>query len=85
MNAFGLFLERARPRSPTKDYREGRTPRDFPRPDEREYWARRVAAGELELGHLFKYPYGFFGLRRHSPNSELNQVCWDQSFRLFTS
>ena len=46
---------------------------------------RRVSAGTMELGHLFKYPYGFYGLRKHSGNQKLNEVCLDNSYRLFTS
>ncbi len=85
LNAFQLFVKKARPRSRHKDYREERPKKDFPHPHGKEYWVRRVSAGTMELGHLFKYPYGFYGLRRHSGNQKLNEVCLDNSHRLFAS
>lgn len=85
LNAFQLAVKTARPRSPGKDYRAERPRKQFIRPDRKEYWERRVAAGTLELGHLFKYPYGFLGLRRHSKNQALNDVCTENSHRLFRS
>ncbi len=85
LNAFRLAVKTARPGSPAKDYRAGRPKVEFLRPDRRAYWERRAATGTMELGHLFKYPYGFFGLRRHSKNEVLNEVCIDNSYRLFRS
>lgn len=85
LNAFKLAVKNARPRSPGKGYREDRKRVEFVRPTSKAYWDRRVAAGTMELGHLFKYPYGFFGLRRQSKNPELNTVCLDNSYRLFAS
>ena len=35
------------------------------------------------LGHLFKYPYGFYGLMRHVPDGPLSQSCWDEAYRIF--
>ncbi|HZN40209.1 MAG TPA: hypothetical protein VFD82_15490 [Planctomycetota bacterium] len=84
LNAFQLAVARARPRSPRKAYTEARERREFLRPDGKQYWVRRVA-GDMELGHVFKYPYGFFGLRRHSQNQVLNDVCFENSYRLFRS
>ena len=85
IHAYRLAVQTARPRSPVGDYKADRPKVKFLRPDQREYWKRRVSAGTLELGHLFKYPYGFFGVRKHSKNPELNEVCLNHSHRLFPS
>jgi hypothetical protein len=85
LNAYQLALRTARPKSARKDYTAERPKKPFVFPDRQEYWKRRVAAEDLELGHLFKYPYGFLGLRRHSSNLALNDVCTANSFRLFRS
>ncbi len=85
LNAFQLAVKIARPTAAGADWTAKRRKVEFLRPDRIDYWKRRAAAGSMELGHLFKYPYGYFGVRRHSTNEALKQVCTDQSFRLFTS
>ncbi len=85
LGAFKLAVRTARPRSPGKNYKAVRPKTEFLRPDGKGYWERRVAADSMEIGHLFKYPYGFFGLRNQSKNKELNAVCLDNSYRLFWS
>jgi len=85
LNAFKLALKAARPQSPGNGYRAERKKVEFLRPNCKAYWDRRVSAGTMELGHLFKYPYGFFGLRRHCKNPELSDVCMENSYRLFRS
>jgi len=85
LNAYQLAIKQARPRAPGKDYKAERPKVEFLRPDAKQYWERRAAAGSVELGHMFKYPYGFFGLIRQSKNQELNEVCLANSHRLFRS
>ena len=85
LHAFGLAVGRARPRTRGPHWRAERPRVEFRRPDRKEYWERRAAAGTVELGHLFKYPYGFLGLRRLSGNRALNEVCAENSYRLFKS
>ena len=69
--------------STISDYRAERPKVEFLRPVSKEYWQRRK--DDLELGHLFKYPYAFYGLSRHSKNEALNAVCLENSYRLFRS
>ena len=83
--AYGLAVKTARPKVAAKGPREPRAEVEFVAPDRRAYWERRAAAGTMELGHLFKYPYGFLGLRRRCEDETLNCVCTSQSFRLFKS
>jgi hypothetical protein len=85
LNAFMLAVRNARPRSAAKAWKEARPEVAFVRPESKAYWKRRLSADDIELGHLFKYPYGFFGLRRHSRNRDLNEVCTANSHRLFRS
>jgi hypothetical protein len=51
------------------------------RPLEKEYWEART--GDWRLGHVVKYPYGFYGLLRHLQDDELKARCHEVAYRIF--
>jgi hypothetical protein len=52
------------------------------RPLVRAYWERRSQSSPA-LGHVFKYPYGFYGMLARATDTELKQRCVDEAFRIF--
>jgi hypothetical protein len=80
--AFKLYINRIRmgPLETDKVYAEH--PAKEPLPHEAVYWqARRQHAPSL--GHLFKYPYGFYGLVRAAQDELLVRECWREVYRIF--
>ena len=82
-NGFSLQLERVRGLTAEVTEPVQPTPREFPKADTKEYWVRRREGGELQLGHLFKYPYAFLRLLGQSGNEALNVRCSENSYHLF--
>jgi len=52
------------------------------RPHHRAYWEAR-ASNDPTLGHVLKYPYGFYGLLRHCGVAELTARCMRETWRIF--
>lgn len=52
------------------------------RPDQRAYWNVRQK-GSVEIGHVFKYPYGFYGLLRYAGDTVLRTRCLDAGYHIF--
>ncbi|MGY8824175.1 MAG: hypothetical protein ACKVJG_09600 [Candidatus Latescibacterota bacterium] len=52
------------------------------RPHELAYWQKRRQSSP-SLGHLFKYPYGFYGLVRMAQDEALINECWREAYRIF--
>ena len=64
--------------------RMGPIDRDIPRPDhlpselfplQKAYWEKQMLGSSLGLGHLFKYPYAFYGLINLAEDSDIKQRC----------
>jgi len=51
------------------------------RPVHREYWEPRKTE-PLGLGHVFKYPYAFYGLMAMAEDPELKRRCHEQAFHI---
>ncbi|MDA0336963.1 MAG: hypothetical protein O2782_17500 [bacterium] len=45
------------------------------------YWKHR--SGDWSLGHVLKYPYGYYGLHRHITRPERSARCDAVSCRIF--
>jgi hypothetical protein len=79
---FRVYLKRIR-MGPADGDRVFKEHPDIPlRPLERAYWERR-RQGSPALGHLFKYPYGFYGLMELARDPDLKRQCLASSFRIF--
>ena len=50
-------------------------------PLQADYWKQR--AGDWSLGHVLKYPYGYYGLQRHVTRADLIARCEAVSYRIF--
>lgn len=58
-----------------------REPSD-PRPTDAAYWERR-GDDAVDIGHVFKYPYSYFDLRRRVGDPEWMRSLDEKSYRLF--
>ena len=79
--AFKLYVKRTRMGPLETDIPRPEHPRLAFSPLEKEYWVRRSKGG-LGMGHLFKYPYGFYGLTAISQDPQLVRECMDASHAL---
>jgi hypothetical protein len=79
--AFKLYIKRIR---------MGPLERDVPRPEhppsdldprQRAYWEGR-ARKPVGIGHLFKYPYGFYGLMGLAPDERLKRQCMQVAYHV---
>jgi hypothetical protein len=52
------------------------------RPHEHAYWQERQSR-PLSLGHVFKYPYGFYGLMTLTDDLDLKARCMGEAYRIF--
>ncbi len=80
-HGFRLYLRRIR-QGPLADAPRPEHPRSDLRPHQLPYWERRSQGG-VEIGHLFKYPYGFYGLMELAADEELKRQCVEQAFHIF--
>lgn len=80
--AFKLYINRIRmgPLNTDKVYAEHAV-KDV-HPHQAAYWQERRQHGP-SLGHLFKYPYGFYGLVREAQDEALVRACWREAYRIF--
>jgi hypothetical protein len=51
-------------------------------PQQRVYWEHRRTRS-VEIGHLFKYPYGFYGLMQLAEDSDLKRRCAEAAYHIF--
>ncbi len=81
--AFRMFIGRIR---------MGPAERDIPRSDhlpselfplQKAYWEQRMNDSSLGLGHLFKYPYAFYGLMKLAEDSDLRTQCLANAYNIF--
>jgi len=80
--AFGQYIQRIRigpldTDKPRPEHKEINL-----RPHQRAYWERRQDKS-VEIGHLFKYPYGFYGMIKHATDNNLKQNCMAESYHIF--
>ncbi len=80
--AFALYINRIRmgPLTTDKVYEEHAVQEQYPH--EGTYWHGRRQHSPA-LGHLFKYPYGFYGLVRAAQDESLMRACWQEAYRIF--
>jgi len=80
--AFKLYVKRIR---------MGPLETDKPRPEhppselvplQRAYWENRKS-GPVGIGHVFKYPYGFYGLIDLAPDADLKRRCMQAAYHIF--
>jgi hypothetical protein len=81
-HAFSIYIKRIR---------MGPLPTDKPRPEharialrphQREYWRLRTGR-TIALGHVLKYPYGFYGLMGLAGDDDLKRRCMQAAYRIF--
>jgi hypothetical protein len=82
MPAFRTYVNRIRMGPLETDVPRPEHPKQPLRPHERAYWERRKD-GPLALGHLFKYPYAYYGLMALAQDRELRQRCDAAAYRIF--
>ena len=46
-----------------------------------DYWKEQT--GDWNLGHVVKYPYGFYGLTKYAESQELMERCMSVAYRIF--
>ena len=73
-HAFKLYLKRIRMGPLATDKPRAEHPPSDLYPHQRAYWERR-AAKPVGIGHLFKYPYGFYGLMGLLGDGPLKERC----------
>ena len=80
-HAFKLYLKRIRmgPLETDKPRAE-HLPSDL-FPHQRVYWGQR-ATQPVGIGHLFKYPYGFYGLMDLARDARLKQQCMQVAYHV---
>ena len=52
------------------------------RPTDYEYWKRR-ANNTVSIGHVFKYPYAYYDLRRRAADPELTRTFDSKAYHVF--
>jgi hypothetical protein len=80
--AFRTYVNRIRMGPLETDIPRPEHPKQPLRPLERAYWERRKD-GPLALGHLFKYPYAYYGLMALAQDAELQGRCNAAAYRIF--
>ena len=81
-HGFALYIDRIRMGPLDTDLSRPEHARRPAQPHQADYWHQRSQHG-VSIGHLFKYPYGFYGLMRHVPDGPLSQACWGEAYRIF--
>ena len=51
------------------------------KPLQKQYWLERK--GDWNLGHVVKYPYGFYGLLGHVHDEVIADRCMAEVYRIF--
>jgi hypothetical protein len=81
-HGFHLYLKRIRRGPLATDVPRPEHPQSDLLPHQVPYWERRGKGG-VEIGHLFKYPYGFYGLMALATDDALQQTCVERAFHIF--
>ncbi|MHC4442053.1 MAG: hypothetical protein ACYTF1_07365 [Planctomycetota bacterium] len=78
---FRIYIRRIRlgPLQSDKSWKENRPTGLFPL--QAAYWDERQ--GDWNLGHILKYPYGFYGLMNLAKNTDLKRRCLAEAYRIF--
>lgn len=80
-DGYRLFVRRIRTGPQDTDKRHAEHPPSKRYPLQRAYWQGR---GEgLGLGHVLKYPYGYYGLMRLARSDRLKERCLQVAYRIF--
>ena len=81
-HAFKQYVKRARMGPLERDIPRAEHPPGELRPLERAYWEARKTQG-VNIGHCFKYPYGFYGLMALARSDDTKQRCLAEGYRIF--
>jgi hypothetical protein len=73
-DAFKLYIQRIRMGPLETDVPRPEHPPSSLFPRQRAYWEQR-ANRPVGIGHLFKYPYGFYGLMDLAQDARLKEQC----------
>ncbi|NQU43707.1 hypothetical protein HQ520_10500 [bacterium] len=79
---FSLYLKRGRIGPLETDKARPEHEQKPQRPLGKTYWENRRNRS-IEIGHLFKYPYGFYGLLAGAGDAELKARCLEETWRIF--
>lgn len=80
--AFKLYIKRIRMGPLTTDKPRPEHPLSALRPHELTYWKNRQDKS-IALGHVFKYPYGFYKLLNLTEDSQLRWQCIQAAYHIF--
>ena len=78
---FNLYLKRIRLGPLETDVPRPEHPQSDLLPQQREYWAQR-ATKSVGIGHVFKYPYGFYGLMALARDARLKEQCMQVAYHV---
>jgi hypothetical protein len=81
-HTFRVYVKRARMGPLDTDKPRAEHPPVEWMPLQLKYWESRRTRG-IEIGHLFKYPYGFYGLMALATDADLEQRCMREAYRVF--
>lgn len=81
-SAFKSYIKRIRRGPLDTDKLRPEHPVSALRPHERAYWEERQTKS-LALGHVFKYPYAFYGLMALTDNALLKAQCTKAAYHIF--
>lgn len=81
-DTFRLYVKRTRMGPLDTDKPRPEHPETEWRPLQLEYWQERKTRS-IEIGHVFKYPYGFYGLMALAADADLRQRCMRKAYRIF--
>ncbi len=81
LDGFATYVRRIRMGPQGSDKERPEHPPKSIMPLQADYWKQR--AGDWSLGHVLKYPYGYYGLQRHVTRADLIARCEAVSYRIF--
>ena len=80
-HAFKLYIKRIRMGPQAIDKPRPEHPPSALRPHQRAYWEDRKDR-PIQLGHVFKYPYGFYGLMDLAEDVDLKRRCVQAAYHV---
>ena len=80
--AFKLYIKRIRMGPLSTDVPRPEHPPSVLRPHQRAYWELRENQ-PVGIGHVFKYPYGFYGLMGLAQDPDLRDRCMQAAYHIF--
>lgn len=78
---FEAFIRRIRLGPLESDVPRAEHPRKAAKPLEKQYWVERN--GDWNLGHVVKYPYGFYGILGCVQDRSIVERCMAELYRIF--